>query len=217
MIEILVVDDQRLVRRCICAKLDAVEDFEVTAEADSGEDARDLARQREFDVILMDLNMPGMGGLEATRRVLSANADSKIIGLSMYVSGPFPKQFLRAGGAGYVSKNADTDELVSAIRRVNDGECYISADVAQQIAASDSLRVKPRGIDALSRREIQVLQQIAKGLSMSDIAGQLSLSGKTVAHHRRQLLSKLDVKNDVQLAGIARDQGLIDIDALPVG
>ena len=217
MIEILVVDDQRLVRRCICAKLNAIEGFEVTAEAASGEEARDLARRLKFDVILMDLNMPGIGGLEATRRVLSANPDAKIIGLSMYVAGPFPKQFLRTGGAGYVSKNADTDELINAIRSVNDGECYISADVAQHIAAGDSLRLKPYGIAALSRREIQVLQQIAKGLSMSDIAALLSLSGKTIAHHRRQLLSKLGVQNDVQLAGVARDQGLIDIDSLAAG
>ena len=107
MIEIMVVDDQRLVRRCISAKLNAVEDFTVTAEAASGEEARDAVRARHFDVILMDLNMPGIGGLEATRRVLAARPDCRILGLSMYVSGPYPKQFLRTGGAGYVSKNTD--------------------------------------------------------------------------------------------------------------
>ena len=134
MIEIMVVDDQRLVRRCISAKLNAVEDFTVTAEAASGEEARDAVRACHFDVILMDLNMPGIGGLEATRRVLAARPESRILGLSMYVSGPYPKQFLRTGGAGYVSKNTDTEELVQAIRTVNEGECYISADVAQHIA-----------------------------------------------------------------------------------
>ncbi len=214
MIEILVVDDQRLVRKCICAKLNAIEGFVVTAEAESGEEARDIARYTRFDVILMDLNMPGIGGLEAARRVLAANPDSKIIGLSMYIRGPFPKQFLSSGGAGYVSKNADTEELVRAIRSVEDGACYISADVAQQIATGDSMHVKRYGVDALSRRELQVLQQIAKGLSPDEIAAQLSLSNKTIAHHRRQLLQKLGVKNDVQLASLARDQGLIDIDSL---
>ena len=217
MINILIVDDQRLVRRCICARLNAVPDFSVTAEAASGEEAREAARKHHFDIILMDLNMPGIGGLEATRRLLAVKPGSRIIGLSMYISGPFPKQFLRTGGAGYVSKNADTDELVRAIRSVHAGECYISADVAQQIAASDSLRVQRHGFAALSRREIQVLQQITSGLGHDDIARKLCLSAKTVAHHRRQLLAKLGARNDVQLAGIARAQGLADIDTLAEG
>ncbi|MGE0859336.1 MAG: response regulator [Gammaproteobacteria bacterium] len=214
MIDILLVDDQRLVRKCISARLNAVADFNVTAEAGSGEEARDIARERRFDVILMDLNMPGIGGLEATRRLLAVDPEARILGLSMYVSGPYPKQFLRCGGAGYVSKNADTEELVRAIRTVVDGECYISADVAQHIAASDSLRLQRHGVEALSRREIQVLQKIAVGFSHDEIAQRLHLSAKTVAHHRRQLLEKLGARNDVQLAVIARDQGLADLDAL---
>jgi two-component system, NarL family, invasion response regulator UvrY len=208
MIRIMVVDDQRLIRRCISARLNAVHDFSVAAEAASGEEARDAVRTSQFDIILMDLNMPGIGGLEATRRLLALKPDCRILGLSMYIDGPYPKQFLRAGGAGYVSKNADTEELVRAIRTINDGGCYISADVAQHIAASDSLRIQRHGVEALSRREIQVLQKIAGGLCADDIAAGLCLSAKTVAHYRRQLLDKLGARNDVQLAGIARDQGL---------
>lgn len=214
MITILLVDDQRLVRRCISARLNAVPDFKVSAEAASGEQAREIARSQAFDIILMDLNMPGIGGLEATRRLLAVAPEIRIIGLSMYVSGPFPKQFLRGGGAGYVSKNADTDELVAAIRAVHGGAHYISADVAQHIASSDAMFGTRSGFASLSRREAQVLQQIANGLSPADIAACLSLSVKTIAHHRRHLLSKLRVNNDVQLASIARDQGLADADAL---
>lgn len=217
MIELLVVDDQRLVRRCICAKLNAVEGFEVTGEAASGEQAREIARKQSFDIILMDLNMPGIGGLEATRRLLSTKPTSKIIGLSMYVSGPFPQQFMHAGGAGYVSKNADTEELVTAIKTVHNGVNYISADVAQHIAASGSKLAKRHGIESLSQREVQVLQQISNGASVEDIAANLSLSIKTIAHHRRALLSKLDVRNDVQLATIARVQGLADADSITFG
>ena len=213
MIEIMVVDDQRLVRRCISAKLNAVADFSVTAEVASGEEARDAARTRHFDVILMDLNMPGIGGLEATRRVLAVKPECRIVGLSMYISGPYPKQFLRAGGVGYVSKNTDTEELLGAIRTVNQGECYISADVAQHLATSDSLRIQRHGIEALSRREMQVLQKIAKGQSHDEIATRLCLSTKTVAQYRRQLLDKLGARNDVQLAAIARDQGLADLES----
>jgi two-component system, NarL family, invasion response regulator UvrY len=214
VISILVVDDQRLVRRCICAKLNAVADFYVAGEAASGEEAREVARLENFDVILMDLNMPGIGGLEATRRLLAVSPGNRVIGLSMYVSGPYPKQFLRCGGAGYVSKNADTEELVGAIRKVHAGESYISLDVAQNIASSDSNRNRRNGIEALSRREIQVLQQISNGLTVDDIASRLSLSRKTVAHHRRHLLNKLEVVNDVQLAMIARTHGLAEADAM---
>ena len=213
-IRLLLVDDQRLVRRCVGARLGAVKDFEVAGEAASGEQARELSRTLTPDIVLMDLNMPGMGGLEATRRLLAAQPGLRIIGLSMYVSGPFPKQFLQLGGAGYVSKNADTSELERAIRAVHGGACYISADVAQNIATSDSMRIKRNGVDALSRREVQVLQHIALGLDPGDIAARLSLSPKTVAHHRRLLLRKLEASNDVQLAAIARDQGLADSDTL---
>ena len=213
MIEIMVVDEQRLVRRCSSAKLNAVEDFSVIAAAASGEEARDAVRARHFDVILMDLKMPGIGGLEATRRVLAARPDSRILGLSMYVSGAYPKQFLRTGGAGYVSKNTDAEELVRAIRTVNGGACYISADVAQHIASSNSLRIQRHGVEALSRREIQVLHKIASGLPHDEIALRLCLSAKTVAQFRRQLLEKLGARNDVQLAAIARDQGLADIES----
>jgi len=214
MIRILLVDDQRLVRRCVSARLNAVNDFEVVAEAASGEEAREVLRQHAADIILMDLNMPGIGGLEATRRLLALDPGLRVIGLSMYVSGPFPRQFLRLGGAGYVSKNADTEELVAAIRKVHAGACYISADVARNIAVSGVLGSRRNGIDALSRREVQVLQQIANGLSPEEIAARLSLSVKTVAHHRRLLLRKLEAHNDVQLATIARDQGIADSDTL---
>lgn len=214
MIRILLVDDQRLVRRCVSARLNAVAGFEVIAEAASGEEAREVVRQQPVDVILMDLNMPGMGGLEATRRLLALDPALRVIGLSMYVSGPFPRQFLRLGGAGYVSKNADTEELVGAIREVHGGACFISADVARNIAASGALSRRRHGVDALSHREVQVLQHIANGLSPEQIASRLALSVKTVAHHRRLLLRKLEVDNDVQLATIARDQGIADSDTL---
>jgi two-component system invasion response regulator UvrY len=217
VIRILLVDDQRLVRRCVSARLNAVADFEVIAEAASGEEAREAVRRQPFDIILMDLNMPGIGGLEATRRLLALDPGVRVIGLSMYVSGPFPRQFLRLGGAGYVSKNADTEELVGAIRKVQAGECYISADVARNIAASGALGRRRHGVDALSHREVQVLQQIANGFSPEQIAQRLSLSVKTIAHHRRLLLRKLEAQNDVQLATIARDQGIADSDTLASG
>ncbi|MEM7542636.1 MAG: response regulator [Pseudomonadota bacterium] len=213
MITIAVIDDQRLVRHAISSRLKAVDDFSVIAEGESGEVAREIAAEQHPQVMLMDLNMPGIGGIEATRRIAAAHAQVRIIGLSMYVKGPYPKWFLQAGGAGYVSKNAHTEELVKAIRIVESGELYISPDVANFLALNDSQRIVRNGIDDLSPREVQVMRLICEGLNMDDIGGRLSLSAKTVAHHRRQLLAKLRVDNDVQLARLAIDQGLVDMEA----
>jgi two-component system, NarL family, invasion response regulator UvrY len=211
MIKILVVDDQRLVRRCISAKLSATDDFDVIGEADSGERAREIVRSQAVDVVLMDLNMPGMGGLEATRHVVSGDPNCKVIGLSVYVDGPYPRRFLEIGGSGYVSKCADTDELVHAIRTVASGAPYISKDVAQRIAINDSMSGTLDGVNALSSREIQVLQKISQGLNVDEIARAICLSPKTIAHHRRSLCEKLGATNDVQLAIIANAQGLSEL------
>jgi two-component system, NarL family, invasion response regulator UvrY len=211
MIRILVVDDQRLVRRCISAKLNAVDGFDVVAEADSGERAREIVREEDIDIVLMDLNMPGIGGLEATRRVVSGDPRCKVIGLSMYVEGPYPRRFMELGGAGYVSKEADTDELVQAIRTVAEGGPYISQDVAQRIAVNDSIRGSLGGLNDLSSREMQVLQKISEGLNIDEIASVMCLSPKTIAHHRRSLCEKLGARNDVQLAIIANAQGITEL------
>lgn len=211
MINLLIVDDQRLVRKCLVASLAGVEDFNVVAEADSGESARRMAHDHDIDVVLMDLNMPGIGGLEAARGLLNAQPDIRIIGLSMYVDGPYPRRFMELGGAGYVSKNADTDELVKSIRTVHSGGFYISHDVAQQIAAQDLIYGASQSVSELTRRELQVLQQISEGGSIEVIAARMCLSPKTIAHHRRRLLGKLGCENDVQLAIVARSQGLTDL------
>ncbi len=211
MINLLVVDDQRLVRKCLVASLAAVEDFAVVAEADCGESARRMAREHDIDVVLMDLNMPGIGGLEAARGLLTAQPDVRIIGLSMYVDGPYPRRFMELGGAGYVSKNADADELVKSIRTVHAGGFFISHDVAQQIAAQDLIYGASHSVSELTRRELQVLQQVSEGGSIEVIAARMCLSPKTIAHHRRRLLSKLGCENDVQLAIVARSQGLTDL------
>lgn len=210
MIRLLIVDDHKLVRKCLCAKLESVPDFRVVGEADSGERARLLARELEFDVVLMDLNMPGIGGLEATRRLLSANPRCKVLAVSMYVEGPYPRRFLEIGGAGYVSKHSDTEELILAIREVHRGGSYISRDVAQQVAISAITR-RGTGIHNLTQREIEVLQRIAEGMTSAEIALRLCLSPKTVAYHRRRLYEKLGADNDVKLALVAREQGLCDL------
>lgn len=210
MIRIIVVDDQRLVRKCVSARLESVGDFAVVGEAASAEALKELLPTTAFDVILMDLNMPGTGGLEITRELLDETPEYRIIGLSMYTDGPYPKRFLQLGGAGYVSKDADTDELILAIREVSRGRSYISRDVAQHLAVNSLLHLET-GFHALTRRELEVLQRISLGLGPNEIAGRLSLSVKTVAYHRRRLMEKLGADNDVKLSLIARRQGLADL------
>ncbi|MEM7468413.1 MAG: response regulator [Pseudomonadota bacterium] len=207
MIRLLVVDDQRLVRRCITVRLQTVSRFEVVGEANSGEQAREFVRDHEVDVILMDLNMPGIGGIEATKRFLAVDPELKIVGLSMYTKGLYPRRFLEVGGLGYVSKSADSEDLVKAIDMVYRGQPYISRDVAQEIAIGTAKEAGENALETLSVREIQVLQKISDGLNLEEIAEVLCLSPKTVAHHRRSLYRKLEVANDVQLVNLIREQG----------
>jgi two-component system, NarL family, invasion response regulator UvrY len=209
MTRLIVVDDHRLVRRCICAKLESVADFEVVAEAESAEDLFRLIGNIEFDVLLLDLNMPGLGGLDAASRLLALNPQNRIVGLSMYIEGPYPRRFLELGGTGYVSKDAETDELVLAVREASHGRSYISRDVAQHVAVS-SMYPGSAGarVDSLSRREIEVLQYISHGYGVDEIAAKMSLSVKTVGYHRRRLMGKLGATNDVKLTLTARSLGL---------
>ena len=138
MIRLLIVDDQRLVRTCICARLNAETDFSIVAEADSGELACEKLEQIEVDIVLMDLNMPGIGGMQATKELLAADPKIKVIGLSMYVTGPYPREFLALGGVGYVSKDADSQELIDAIRAVYRGESFVSQDVLSGLENPES-------------------------------------------------------------------------------
>lgn len=211
MIRLLVVDDQRLIRRCVTARLNSVERFTVVGEAASGEQARELLRNGPVDIVLMDLNMPGIGGIEATKRFLSVDPKLKIIGLSMYTKGPYPRLFLENGGLGYVSKSADSDDLFKAIDMVYRGQPYISRDVAQEIAVGNVGEGGEDMLETLSAREIQVLQKISDGLNLDEIASVLCLSPKTVAHHRRSLYRKLKVGNDVQLVNLVRAQGFSEL------
>lgn len=213
MVRILIVDDQQLVRYSFSRYLGTVADFSVT-EAVSGEQARELTRNAEYDVILMDLNMPGMGGLETTRRLLASDPSARIIGLSSYADGPYPIKFLELGGVGYLSKDASWNDLIDAIRAVMRGERYLGADVAQHIAAGMVGSARGLGIDSLSEREIQVLHLIAAGQTIEEIAERIHLTSRTVAYHRRRLLQKLGASNDVQLVAVACRHGLADVGAV---
>ena len=204
MIRVMLVDDQKLVRECIESQLQSDPDIEVVAQAESGEVARLRAREGDVDVVLMDLQMPGIGRLEATKRLLQIQPEIKVIGLSMYVEGPLPQKLLELGGVGYVSKDESAENLITAVKRAYAGQTFISSSVAHDIITSDLDKLRER----FSWREIQVWKMLSDGIELDEIATSLNRSPKTVGYYRRQLLGKLQAKNDVQLANLARDYGL---------
>ena len=209
MIRVLLVDDHRLVRASLRSVLDGADGVEVAGEAASGEDAIGQARDAAPDVVLMDVNMPGIGGLEATRRLRMAAPAARVIALTAHRDDPYPAQMLDAGAAGYLTKDCAPDELVDAIRRVAAGETWIDGAVARRLAG-DRLARRPAGspLAALSARELQVLQMVTRGAATKDIAETLGLSPKTVATYRYRLYEKLGVTNDVELARLALRHGV---------
>lgn len=211
MIRLILCDDHRLVRAGLRRVLEATPGVEILAEAGSGEEVVDLARSLKPDVILMDINMPGIGGLEATRRILQRQPQIKIIAVSMYMEEPYPSRLLGAGARGYISKDAAAEEVVSAIRRVADGGIYVASAVAGNLAASliRGTDGQQSPFESLSQREMQVMLMVTKGHSNSDISESLSLSPKTISTYRYRLFEKLGVSNDVELTRMAMRYGLL--------
>lgn len=210
MIKIMLVDDHRLVRAGLRRVLQEVADMTVVAEACSGEEALDLARDSNPDVVLMDINMPGIGGLECTRRLLQRSPATKVIAVSMHMEEPYPSRFLAGGAAGYLSKDSAADEVVSAIRRVHAGGHYVAADVAGNLAASLVRGANNSPFEQLSQRETQVMLMVTKGYGTQEISDRLHLSPKTVSTYRYRLFEKLNVTNDVELTRMAMRYGLLE-------
>jgi len=213
MIRVSIVDDHELVRTGIIRILGDVSDIEVVAEASSGEEAVQMVKTHRPDVVLMDVNMPGIGGIEATRKLTQIYPDLKVIVVTIHVDDPFPSRMLQAGAVGYLTKGCAVDEMVNAIREVYSGRRYISADVAQHLA----LKLMPGGdespFDALSPRELQVMLMLTQGTKVQEISDKLCLSPKTVSTYRHRLYDKLGVSSDVALTRLAMRYGVVD-DAL---
>ena len=213
MIRVSIVDDHELVRTGIIRILGDVSDIEVVAEASSGEEAVQMVKTQRPDVVLMDVNMPGIGGIEATRKLTQMYPDLKVIVVTIHVDDPFPSRMLQAGAVGYLTKGCAVDEMVNAIREVYAGRRYISADVAQHLA----LKLMPGGdespFDALSPRELQVMLMLTQGTKVQEISDKLCLSPKTVSTYRHRLYDKLGVSSDVALTRLAMRYGVVD-DAL---
>jgi len=203
MIRILLVDDHELVRTGIAALLNTAEDMMVVGVAQSGEEAVSQVVLQSADVILMDVNMPGIGGMEACRRILRRDPNLKIIAISAQNDGPIPQQLLRIGVMGFVSKGSSAEEMILAIRKVMTGKKYLCTEVANNMALQGLPGNMESPFAKLSQRETEVVTLILQGKSIQEMAEMLVLSDKTVNTYRYRLYEKLRIKNDVELTRLA--------------
>lgn len=212
MISILLVDDHDLVRFGIEKMLEAEPGFQVVATAHSGEEAILRARELQPAIVLMDLHMPGIGGLEATRRIANHCPHTRIIGLSVYDEDPFPTQLLKAGASGYLTKGASFSEILLAIKTVLAGEHYLSAGVAGKMVAR-VLDPQSSPFSHLSRRELEISLMLVNCQKVPSIARVLNISTKTVNSYRYRIFEKLGINSDVELAWLALRYGMVEFPA----
>ena len=191
MISVLLTDDHVLVRTGIRRLLEDSKQVTIVGEADCGEDSLKMAQSLKPDVILMDVNMPGIGGVEACRRILQRDPKQKIIVLTIHNEQTFPKRLLEIGAKGYLTKECRVDEMIEAIKQVNNGGAYIAPSIAQQLALSLLPGNEDNPIDKLSRREFQVMLMISHGETNVEISEKLCLSPKTISTYRLRVLEKL--------------------------
>ncbi|MFA6053087.1 MAG: response regulator [Methylobacter sp.] len=203
MISVLLVDDHELVRTGIEALLNAAEDIKVVGVAKSGEEAIDAVDSLPVDVVLMDVNMPGIGGVEACRRILQQYPEVKIVVVSVHNDGPIPHQLLKLGVLGFISKGSPVEEMMHAIRKVMAGKRYLCSEVANNLAFQGLPGSNESPFSILSQREAEVVTLILQGKTIKEMAAMLALSDKTVNTYRYRLYDKLQIKNDVELTRLA--------------
>ena len=214
-IRVLIADDHTIMRAGLRSLLEKEDQIEVVAEAENGRRAVQLAVEHEPDVVVMDVSMPDLNGIEATSQVLESLPEAKVIALSMHTDKRFVMGMLRAGASGYLLKDCASQELANAIVSVASNKKYLSPDIAG-VVIEDSLYGVQQGGETvssmLSAREREVLQLIAEGWSTKQIAAHLYVSGKTVETHRRQIMKKLDLHNIADLTKYAIREGLTSVE-----
>ncbi|RKX70815.1 DNA-binding response regulator [candidate division WOR-3 bacterium] len=210
MIRVLIVDDHDIVREGLKRILAEYRDVEVVGEATCGEEAIQLIRKLNPDVILMDISMPGMDGLEATKRITERWPKVKVLVLTVHPEDTYAVRILKAGALGYLQKNCGPDDLITGIRTVYQGARFLLPEVAQRLAYRLLEEKKDLGpIESLSDRELQVLHHLASGLEMKEIAAKLRISYKTVETYRARLMEKLKLRNVADLTRFAIQHKLI--------
>ena len=208
-IKILLVDDHAVVRMGFKMLIEAEDDITVIGEAESGEGAIKLFQELKPDIIVMDITMPGIGGIEAIDRIMAKDKNTKILVLSAHEDSVHPKRVLNAGAMGYLTKRSAAEELIKAIKSIHQGKRYLEPSIAQQMAITQ-LSGESNPVEILSDREFEVFIALAKGKSTNDIADTLCLSPRTVGTHLYNIKQKLNANNSAEIALIAIRCGLID-------
>ncbi len=209
IINVMLVDDHAVVRMGFKLLLESATDIKVVAEAESGEQAIRLYTEHQPDVVVMDITMPGLGGLEAIERIMARDPQAKILVLSAHEDSVHPKRVLSAGALGYLTKRSAAEELIKAIRTVAGRKMYLEAGIAQQMAIQQ-LSGEKNPVDVLSAREFEVFISLAKGNTTNEIAETLNLSPRTVGTHLYNIKQKLSASTSADLALMAMRCGLID-------
>lgn len=212
MIRVLIADDQTMVRSGLRLILEAESDIVVSAEAGDGEEAVRLARREGPDVVLMDVRMPRMDGLEATSQITENSPETKVIVLTTFDVDDYVYGALRAGASGFLLKDAGGDQLVEAIRVVASGEALIAPSITKRLISEFAARPESKevkGLEELTDRELEVLEQVARGLSNAEIAEELFVSETTVKTHVSHILTKLHLRDRVQAVVAAYESGLV--------
>ena len=208
-IRVFLLDDHALVRTGMRMMLSAETDIEVVGEADNGETALPMIRRLKPDVVLCDLHLPGISGLEVTERIVKGDYGSRVVVVSVLEDGPIPRRLIEAGASGYVGKGGDAAELLRAVRDVSRGKRYLANGIAQHLALA-GLGGEVTPFDSLSPRELEVAMLLVQGLRQEDIAKRLSLSAKTVNTHKARLFEKLGIQDSIALARLSSQYGLSD-------
>jgi len=208
-IRVYLVDDHALVRTGMKMILAGETDIEVIGEAECGEAGLREIRQLKPDVVLCDLHLPGVSGLEVTERIVRGQASTRVVIVSVLEDGPMPKRLLEAGASGYISKGCNAQELLRAVREASVGRRYLGSNIAQNMALS-TVEGSASPFDTLSPRELEVALLLTQGLRQEDIARRLSLSAKTINTHKARLFEKMGIHDNIALARMASQYGLVD-------
>lgn len=210
MIKIIIADDHAIVRKGLKQILEETPDMAVTDEASNCNEVLEKVRKGNFDVVILDLTMPGRGGVDTLKEIKAEKPDLPVLVLSVHPEEQYAMRVLKAGAAGYVNKESAPIELIEAIRKVASGRKYISSTLAENLALNlDSDFEKPLH-ESLSDREFQVMCKIAMGKTMTDIANELNLSIKTISTYRTRILEKMNMKSNAEIARYAIKNGLVD-------
>jgi len=217
VIRVVIADDHTILREGLKHLLGAASDLQVVGEASDGHEALKLVRETDFDVLLLDLSMPGRSGMELIKQAKSEKSRLRVLVLSMHAEHQYAMRAIKAGASGYLTKDSAATQLVAAIRKVAAGGAFISAEVAEQLALSAMPHADGPPHASLSDREYQVFELLVSGKSVSDIASELNLSAKTVSTHKARLMEKMGLANQTELVHYAIRHRLFDGSGSPDG